>query len=92
MPEHEAHAIPEALEQDFHGGISLAARGALEIPVLDDGHFRRRRPQDVIGVIDGYGEREWLGSLHRCLPPGRRGMILHLQDNRLRKERLRCRQ
>jgi len=26
MPEHEAHAVPEALEQDFHGGISLAAR------------------------------------------------------------------
>ncbi len=65
LPEHEAHPVPEVLEQHFHGGISLAARRALEIPVFDDGHFRRRRPQEVIGVIDRDGKRKWLGSLHR---------------------------
>src|SRR5882672_1382400 len=77
MPVHEAHPVPEMLEQHFHGGVSLAARRALEIPVFDDGNFRRNRSEDVIGVIDRDGERKRLGSLHRGLPLGRRGMILH---------------
>ena len=70
MPVHEAHPVPEVLEQHFHGGVSLAARRALEIPVFDDGHLRPRRPQGVIGVIERNGERKRLGSLHRGLPSG----------------------
>src|SRR6267154_566756 len=70
MPEHEAHAVPEVLEQYLHGGIGLAARGTLEIPVLDDGIVRRRRAGEVIGVIDRDGERKRFGW-HRGFPSGR---------------------
>jgi len=59
------------LEQHFHGGISLPARRALEIAVLDDAYFRRRA-RNVIGGIERNGDAERLGSLHGGFSSGLR--------------------
>jgi hypothetical protein len=36
LPEHETHAIPEAIEQYLYRVIGLAAGSTFEIPVFDD--------------------------------------------------------
>src|SRR6185369_14032890 len=64
----EAHAVREALEQQFHRGGRLLAIRALEIAVLDDGDSGMLRSQDVVSRANGIGQFELVMLIHDSLP------------------------
>ena len=61
VPEREADAMLEMLQQLLHRRIGLPARGAFEVAVFDDDDSRVFGADDVVAAVERIGEGEALG-------------------------------